>query len=186
MIFSASSIEKIKTSWQNLRHAAASGDDVPSRVVFSNNFYSNLRVLSEPHYDLLQNEMAMSSGMFLFMINAVIEILDTTRSQTLSIRQLGDRHRGYGVKLYMYVFNGRAFIDTLRSQMSESELALWVCFYSEIVSTMTRQALAAALLQRLVDAQTVPDNEFNTLIRQLIACPSTRQPSRRRTCCQLL
>lgn len=131
-------ISIVQNSWRTLR-------EVDARII-GDVFYSKL-FLDAPYLKPLFNtSVPEQSKKLVNMLNVVIARLDSLNDLKNDIRQLGARHRKYGVKTSHYDLVGNALIWTLQtalgSEWNEGLSQAWVKCYTTLASAMIEGAEA--------------------------------------------
>ena len=111
-------------------------------------FYSRLFALDPSLKPLFKGDMKLQGRKLMAMLNTVVYGLSTFERLAPAVKQLGERHDGYGVQPAHYRTVAEALLWTLKQGLGdafdeETELA-WVAAYGNIAALMQgKQAVAS-------------------------------------------
>ena len=111
-------------------------------------FYDRLFTLDPGLKPLFTGDMGAQGAKLMQMIGVAVATLDTPEVLLPALRQLGQRHAGYGVKEAHYEIVGDALLKTLQQGLGaawtpEVESA-WIDVYGLLASTMKDAAAVPA------------------------------------------
>jgi hemoglobin-like flavoprotein len=111
-------------------------------------FYANLFEADPALQALFGGDMVAQGAKLMQMIGVAVATLDTPEVLLPALRQLGQRHAGYGVKEAHYEIVGDALLKTLQQGLGaawtpEVESA-WIDVYGLLASTMKDAAAVPA------------------------------------------
>ena len=111
-------------------------------------FYANLFEADPALQALFGGDMVAQGAKLMQMIGVAVATLDTPEVLLPALRQLGQRHAGYGVKEAHYEIVGDALLKTLQQGLGaawtpEVESA-WIDVYGVLASTMKDAAAVPA------------------------------------------
>jgi hemoglobin-like flavoprotein len=111
-------------------------------------FYANLFEADPVLRALFRGDMVEQGNKLMQMIGVAVATLDTPEVLLPTLRQLGQRHAGYGVKEEHYEVVGDALLKTLQQGLGaawtpEVETA-WIDVYGVLASTMKDAASVPA------------------------------------------
>jgi hemoglobin-like flavoprotein len=111
-------------------------------------FYERLFVLAPTLRPLFHGDMREQGRKLMAMLQRVVAGLSRSDELVPIVRQLGVRHRGYGVKDAHYATVGAALLWTLEQGLGErftpEVQAAWTSAYALLANTMRAAAAAAA------------------------------------------
>ena len=111
-------------------------------------FYERLFVLDPTLRPLFHGDMRQQGRKLMAMLQRVVAGLSRSDELVPIVRQLGVRHRGYGVKDAHYATVGAALLWTLEQGLGErftpEVQAAWTSAYALLANTMRAAAAAAA------------------------------------------
>ena len=103
-------------------------------------FYRELFELDPTLRTLFVGNMERQGDKLMQMIGAAVGLLDQPQRLLPVLRQLGQRHVGYGVRRAHYDVVGLALIRTLeiglRDRFTDEVRAAWIKFYRLVATTM--------------------------------------------------
>lgn len=104
-------------------------------------FYNNLFKRDPSLRALFHGDMANQGGKLMSMLGLIVSHLERFDQLLPTVRQLGQRHAGYGVKAAHYATVGEALIDALRQQAGPAwnpeANAAWQKAYQLLSDNMT-------------------------------------------------
>lgn len=111
-------------------------------------FYANLFAIDPSVRPLFRGDMIRQGEHLMTMVGLAVAQLDDADVLMPTLRQLGQRHAGYGVRDAHYDSVGIALLKTLREGIgvafTEEVEAAWVEVYGVIASTMKEAAKVPA------------------------------------------
>ena len=111
-------------------------------------FYARLFELDPSLRHLFHGDMSTQGRRLMEMLGSVVTALDDQPRVLRSLRELGARHTGYGVRAEHYATVGAALLWTLEKALgpdfSPAVKAAWTLTYSIVADTMMSGARAAA------------------------------------------
>lgn len=114
-------------------------------------FYARLFELDPSLRGMFRGDMAEQGRKLMTMLAIAVTALDRPETLVLTVRQLGKRHAGYGVRDEHYATVGAALLWTLEKglgpEFTPEVRAAWTKTYTMISTTMidaSREARAAA------------------------------------------
>ena len=111
-------------------------------------FYSRLFTLDPSIKPMFKGDLKQQGRKLMAMLNTVVYGLSTFEQLEPAVKQLGQRHDGYGVQPSHYETVAEALLWTLKQGLGdafteETELA-WVAAYGRITALMQGKQLASA------------------------------------------
>jgi len=111
-------------------------------------FYGKLFSLDPGLSRLFRNDMTDQGRNLTSMLSVAVGMLSKPERITLAVRQLGERHAGYGVEPRHYELAGTALIWTLEKCLGEAFTpqvkAAWWAIYAFLARTMQEAACASS------------------------------------------
>ncbi|MBK9655996.1 MAG: hemin receptor [Rhodanobacteraceae bacterium] len=107
-------------------------------------FYAELFALDPTLRTLFVGNIERQGDKLVQMIGAAVNLLDQPRRLMPVLRQLGQRHVGYGVRRSHYDVVGLALVRTLEltlgNRFTDEVRAAWIKFYRLVATTMMAAA----------------------------------------------
>ena len=129
----------VQTSWQQV---------LPIREVAAELFYAKLFELDPSLRTLFRGDMKEQGRKLMSMNGVAVMHLDRPEALVPTLKALGARHSGYGVKNHHYDTVAAALIDTLQRGLGEAFTpevkAAWVDVYGVLAGTMKAAAATPA------------------------------------------
>lgn len=120
----------------------------PLGAAAARSFYANLFALDPSLRALFADDLAAQQHALLRTLSVVVEHLDAPDTIVETVRQLGARHRGYGVRVEHYDTVGRALLQTLHGALgadfTPEVREAWTAAYVLLASLMQAGAAVAA------------------------------------------
>jgi hemoglobin-like flavoprotein len=127
-------IRLVKRSWQILRKI--------DPVLLGDVFYSRLFIDAPGLRTMFDARMDGQYRKLIDMLDSMVANLDQTELLKVELRELGERHLGYGVKPQHYDLVGNALLGTLEvalgNDWNPKVKAAWKQCYQEIGKTMQK------------------------------------------------
>ena len=121
----------VKASWQQVLPISATAADI---------FYTKLFASDPALRSLFRGDMAVQGKKLMSMINTAVVSLDRLDAIVPTIKDLGRRHGGYGVKSQDYDTVAGALLSTLHEGLGEAfpddVKQAWVTAYTVLATTM--------------------------------------------------
>ncbi len=86
---------------------------------FADEFYRQLFSVAPETRKLFQESLEKQRRMFTSMLSSILYAMSRPKNLELGLRQLGRRHKGYGVNLGHYPVVRDAFLETVRKELGE-------------------------------------------------------------------
>jgi hemoglobin-like flavoprotein len=106
-------------------------------------FYGRLFELSPDLRPMFRGDIRAQGKKFTDMLGSLVEGIDHLDSAAQGLREMGQRHAGYGVKPEHYSVVGGAFLwtlsQTLESDFSPEVRQAWTALIEEIATAMQSQ-----------------------------------------------
>ena len=153
-------VNLIKNTWQNT-------EIENTRMLFSKNFYRHIFKMSNEVRHLFVNDIKLPPGVFIFMISTIIENVERLSDIEQDIIKLGQRHKGYRVKPYMYMIVTRSFIITIdewyKNDAQRLEISrAWIAFFKKLNTLMIHDSKFKQ--SNLIDIHKTSDRDFQKYI----------------------
>ena len=121
----------------------------PQSALVAKLFYNHLFQIDPGLQPLFRSDMEPQGRRLMQMLAAAVALLDHPTKLQPVLRDLGERHAGYGVQPEHYATVGEALIDTLSVSLGEQRFdaatrAAWTAAYGLVTETMLEAALALA------------------------------------------
>jgi hemoglobin-like flavoprotein len=131
MVMTPQQIGLVKASWQQVLPISATAADI---------FYTKLFASDPALRSLFRGDMAVQGKKLMSMINTAVVSLDRLDAIVPTIKDLGRRHGGYGVKSQDYDTVAGALLSTLHEGLGEAFTddvkQAWVTAYTVLATTM--------------------------------------------------
>jgi methyl-accepting chemotaxis protein len=131
----ASTIPLVRDTWQQ---AAALGPQVGAL------FYANLFAADPALQALFKGDMAQQGARLVQMIGTAVDRLDDPDTLLPVLRQLGQRHAGYGVLPAHYQTVGAALLQTLQQGLGSGFTPPVQAAWTEVYGVLSTVMLAGA------------------------------------------
>lgn len=110
-------------------------------------FYDQLFARDPALRRLFRGDMAAQGERLMAMIGAAVQLLDQPTRLDATLRALGQRHVGYGVRPAHYDTVGAALLDTLAIGLGDhftpEVRAAWAALYAHVSRTMQEATIQA-------------------------------------------
>lgn len=120
---------------------------VPDRDLVAQLFYDRLFELDPALRPLFSSDLTVQGRKLMNMLKLVVHSLDNIGGLVPFIAEMGDRHRGYGVKDTHYEVVGEALISTLEQSLHDNFTPhcrqSWIAAYELLAATMKEGAARA-------------------------------------------
>ncbi len=112
-----------------------------SRLKFSTDFYNYISNVSCEVRELFVNDIKLPPGVFIFMISSIVNNVERLNEIEPDLVKLGQRHKGYRVRPFMYIIVCRSFIQTIDDWYKNDKQRLeiiqaWVTFFTQLTKIM--------------------------------------------------
>ena len=132
-------VELVQSTWDKV---------VPIQDTAANLFYSKLFELDPTLRPLFKDDMTEQRRKLMTMIGVAVKGLTRLDALLPAVRDLGSRHRSYGVSRENYATVGKALLWTLEEGLGPSFTPdvkeAWTAVYSVLATTMQQGAAVAA------------------------------------------
>ena len=126
-------IKLVKKSWSQFRHIQP--------VIVADTFYSHLFLKHPKLRSLFPKDMTEQYEKLIAMLNIVVSRLDRNDDLLNDIKEMGVRHKEYGVKTAHYVYIEQSLLWTLEKGLgndwNEETAEAWRECYTLLSDTMT-------------------------------------------------
>ena len=121
----------------------------PQAELVAKLFYSHLFQIDPGLQPLFRSDMEPQGRRLMQMLAAAVALLDHPDKLLPVLRDLGERHAGYGVQPEQYATVGEALIDTLGVSLGAQRFdaatrEAWTTAYALVTETMLEAAVALA------------------------------------------